>query len=190
MEFALTGRSLVIRAAWKGERSFTRASPELCFPPTFADGAGEAPGLVRPAGDGAAAFGLMAAGTGDPDRLSHMEVHLGARPVACRHPPAWGRRAALGCREGETRELVSFSKVRLCFCGGVPSHVGSWATRRSRRFPRCTPPEAPRPGRSLCRTGPPQRARCSGCAPAPCRAALVWEHRSLRPAALWIATET
>lgn len=62
--------------------------------PTFAHGADEAPALVRPASDGAAAFDLLTPGTGDADLLSHAEVRLGARAAVV--PPAWRRRAALG----------------------------------------------------------------------------------------------
>lgn len=66
--------------------------------PTFTHGADEAPGLVRPAGDGAAAFDLMAFGTGDTDRLSDMKVLPGAVPAAVL-PPAWRSRARLRCGE-------------------------------------------------------------------------------------------
>lgn len=63
------------------------------FSHTFAHGADEGPRLVRPAGDGAAAFDLVTPGTGDADRLSDTEV----RPAAV-VPPAGRRWAALGCR--------------------------------------------------------------------------------------------
>lgn len=73
---------------------------------------------------------------------------------------------------------------QMCLCVRGVSHVGRWGKWSSRRSPRHTPPEVPPPGRSLCRTGPPQRARRSGCVPEPCRAARVWARRSLRPPAL------
>lgn len=63
------------------------------FSPTFTRRADGAPGLVRPAGDGAAALDLLTLGTGDADRLSHVKLLLGAVV-----PPARRSRAGLGCK--------------------------------------------------------------------------------------------
>lgn len=70
----------------------------LYISPTFTHGADGAPGLVRPAGDSAAAFDLLTFGTGDSDRLSNMKLLLGSVPTAV-VPPAWRSRARLGCKE-------------------------------------------------------------------------------------------
>lgn len=72
--------------------------------PTFTHGADGAPGQVRPAGDGAAAFDLLTFGTRDADRLSHMK--LGSVPAAVL-PPAWRSRARLSCEE-QIRGIIQF----------------------------------------------------------------------------------
>lgn len=100
--------------AVQGEKLLARWSiVNETFSPTFAHGADEAPRLVRPAGDGAAAFDLVTPGTGDAHRLSDAEVRRGARPAAV-VPPAGRRRAALGCKKERPDETGSPSKVRLC----------------------------------------------------------------------------
>lgn len=64
---------------------------------TFTHRADGAPGLVRPACDGATAFHLMALWTRDAHRLSDMEHPLGDVPVGV-VPPAWGRWAGQSCQ--------------------------------------------------------------------------------------------
>jgi len=62
------------------------------FGPTFTHGGDGAPGLVGPAGDGAAAFDLLTSGTSDTDRLANGK-HLRGPRSAAGLPPAGRSRA-------------------------------------------------------------------------------------------------
>lgn len=79
----------------------------------------------------------------------------------------------------ELARMLSCNRMLVFRCR--VSHVGRWGRRSSTCCPQYTPPEALRPGCSLYHTGTPQRALCSGCVLALCRAALASGCRSLWP---------
>lgn len=74
---------------------FTNGSNRV-FTPTFTHRADGRPGLVWPAGNGAAVFHLLTFRTGDTDWLTNMKRPLGSVPATA-ISPAWRSRARLRC---------------------------------------------------------------------------------------------